>query len=273
MELNDIKIFIELYNNRSISKTAEKLNYTQSNVSTRLMKLEKEFNTQLFIRTKSGLQFLPDTDRFYQYAQKVENSLQELYQEFSMTKQQINIGSTQLLSRLYFPSLYLQKNKFSLHTTNSNKVCRNFNNHIFDIIITHTKLDSSIDPIRFEKTEHLLWASSINYKNKDHECINIIVNRDKQCPLRRLSLETTHSLNSSYSLIEVDTLDLMLSIINTSNCIALLPQKLIENEIGLMPYDLLPLQMLPVFLYCHQEIDMKLLADCFLRDFSFNQSS
>lgn len=45
MELNDIRIFIELYRNKSISKTADKLNYTQSNISTRLMKLEKEFNT------------------------------------------------------------------------------------------------------------------------------------------------------------------------------------------------------------------------------------
>ncbi len=48
MEINDIAIFMALYRNRSITKTAELLHYTQSNVSTRLMKLEKEFHVLFF---------------------------------------------------------------------------------------------------------------------------------------------------------------------------------------------------------------------------------
>lgn len=272
MELNDLKIFIELYNNRSISKTAEKLNYTQSNISTRLMKLEQEFNTQLFIRTKSGLQILPDTERFYFRAKKVVDSLQDLYQEFSLTSQQLNVGSTQLLSRLFFPGLYLQNNMLSLHTTSSNKLCRHFSNHIFDIILTHTKLESSSNAIRFEKSENLLWASSANFTKEDSKIVNIVINRDKLCPLRKLSIEATHSLNSNFALVEVDTLDLMLSLVNTSNCIALLPQKLIENDMGLIPYDLLPPRILEIFLYSYQDIDMKILIDCFIQPFSFNKS-
>lgn len=272
MELNDLKIFIELYNNHSVSKTAEKLNYTQSNISTRLMKLEQEFNTQLFIRTKYGLQLLPDTERFYFRAKKVVDSLQDLYQEFSLTSQQLSVGSTQLLSRLFFPGLYLQNNMFSLHTTSSNKLCRDFSNHIFDMILTHTKLESSSNAIRFEKTENLLWASSANFTKEDNKIINLVINRDKLCPLRKLSLEAMHSLNSKFAIIEVDTLDLMLSLVTTSNCIALLPQKLIEKDMGLITSDLLPPSLLEVYLYCYQDIDIKILTDCFLQPFSFNQS-
>lgn len=273
MELNDIKIFIELYNNLSISKTAEKLSYTQSNVSTRLMKLEQEFNTPLFIRTKSGLQILHSTERFYNYAKRIEGSVNDLYHEFSLNKQQINVGSTQLLSRLYFPILYLKKNPFLLHTTSSNKLCRNFSNNIFDIIITHTKIDSNESIIQYDKIENLLWASSINYKNNDDETINIIINRDKQCPLRALTIETMHSLHLNFSLVEVDTLDLMLSLIYTSNCIALLPQKLLEEDMRLAAYNDLPPLTLTVFLYCHHDMDVEILTDCFINEFSFTKSS
>jgi DNA-binding transcriptional LysR family regulator len=122
MELNDLKIFIELYQNRSISKTAEKLSYTQSNISTRLIKLEQEFNTQLFVRTKSGLELSKDTERFYIHAKKIETSLQNLYQEFSMPSQEITVGSTQLLSR-FFTHLYIFKTICSLFTP---QVLRNF---------------------------------------------------------------------------------------------------------------------------------------------------
>ena len=71
MELNDIKIFIEIYNNKSISKTAEKLNYSQSNISTRLMKLEKEFHIPFFIRSKKGLEILPSAERLFKYCLKI----------------------------------------------------------------------------------------------------------------------------------------------------------------------------------------------------------
>ncbi len=81
MELNDIKIFIELYHNRSISRTAEKLNYTQSNVSTRLMKLERVSYTTIFRANRTPIP--SDTERFYHYAINIQNSLDELYQEFT----------------------------------------------------------------------------------------------------------------------------------------------------------------------------------------------
>lgn len=83
MELNDLRIFMELYQNRSISKTSEKLSYTQSNISTRLMKLEQEFNTVLFLRTKSGLEVLPSTERFYAHAKAIIDEVNKLYHDFS----------------------------------------------------------------------------------------------------------------------------------------------------------------------------------------------
>lgn len=138
MELNDIRIFIELYHSKSISKTAEKLNYTQSNISTRLMKLEKEFNSVFFTRSKSGLEILPAGERFMEYATQIDRISNDLYLEFSTRKYDVNIASTQLLSRLYFPLLYQNNNSFHLYTLPVKKLARGLENKIYDIVITHT---------------------------------------------------------------------------------------------------------------------------------------
>lgn len=273
MELNDLKIFIELYRNRSISKTAEKLNYTQSNISTRLMKLEQEFSTQLFIRTKTGLELSKDTERFYFHAKKIEHDLQDFYQEFSMPcSNEITIGSTQLLSRLFFPTLYQLNQKFSLHTTNSKKLCRDFNNHMYDLIFTHTKLESSNSTLCYLKSENLSWASSTNFTKPETDGIDIVINRDKACPLRNLSIEAIPSLTHTYHIVEVDTLDLMLSLLCTSsNCIALLPQKVIDSDNRLAISNFLPPSVLSVFLYCNSNVDINIVMRDIIHPFSFSK--
>lgn len=273
MELNDIKIFLELYQNRSISKTAEKLHYTQSNISTRLMKLEQEFNTPLFIRTKSGLQLQKDTERFYIHAKKMEAALQDLYQEFSMPIHEINTGSTQLLSRLYFPALYLQNHVFSLHTANSKKLCRDFTSHMYDLIITHTTLDADADMLCYEKTENLSWASSANFMKPGNSVITVVINRDKSCPLRKLSLDALKLASSDCPVIEVDTLDIMITLLCSSNCIALLPQKIISDDKRLAACNLLPPDLLHVYLYCNANIDTDMIKAAFVQPFSFALSA
>ncbi len=269
MELNDIYIFIELYKNRSISITAEELNYTQSNISTRLQKLEQEFGMPLFNRTRSGLQSLPSTERFYNKAIDIKNSVNRLYEEFSIVNTQINIGSTQLLSRMFYPTLHIKDHHFALHTVSVNKLARNYKNRIFDIIITHTKLDDTEYKEHFYKSEQLVWASTDNYKSNSTEAILVLINRDKQCPLRHLTLEAMNSSNYKYSLIEVDTLDLMISLIYKTNCIALLPMQLVLEDKHLKTCSILPPFSLDVFIYSHLSLDKNKLCSCLINEFSF----
>lgn len=261
MELNDIKIFVELYNNLSISKTAEKLSYTQSNVSTRLMKLEEEFHTTFFNRTRYGLQALPCANQFYHYANTILDTLDELYSQFSMPNKQINIGATQLLSRLYFPSLYQRYRSYHFHTVTSNKLQRSFQNKEFDAIITHFELESSKDTYHLCKYEPLLWTKSTHSSIDGGEKLNIIMNRDKQCPLRAYTLETISKNHINASLVEVDTLDLMLSLLYSSNCIALLPKRLISLDKQLDTFTQLPDLTLNIYIYYRSNIEKNIFTD------------
>ena len=263
MEINDIAIFLKLYRNRSITKTAELLHYTQSNVSTRLMKLEKEFHGTFFLRTRSGLKILPDGERFYQYAVVMEDTLKNLYQEFQSESQEIRVGSTQLLSRLYFPWLYEKNSHFTMHTDAVKKLNRNFNSQIYDIIITHMAQSPDTEIFQIQYPEILLWTASSNLDMNSEEVLPVIVSRDKLCPLRHLTMQTLSQGKSELSLIEVDTLDLMITLLSTNRAIALLPEKLIKQErrLKVLP-SLLPVT-LPVYGYCRKKTEADILNQLF----------
>lgn len=265
MELNDIKIFMELYRSKSITKTAELLHYTQSNISTRLMKMEKEFHGTFFLRNRSGLEILPDGERFYNHAIKVEKSLKSLYQEFQSENTDIHIGSTQLLSRLYFPSLYEISSRYTMHTVPVKKLNREFNNQTYEAIITHTRLIPEKGVFEIQSLEPLLWTGSYSFDFTSHGNTPVIVNRDKLCPLRFLTFQILNQGKNKRSVIEVDTLDLMISLILSTKAFALLPEKLINGNERLKVLPFLTPTSLPVYGYCRSKKERDSLEELFHR--------
>ncbi len=268
MELNDIKIFIELYKNKSISKTAEKLNYSQSNISARLKKLEKEFDAIFFRRTKYGLELLPAAEQFMRYALQINQISDDLYNEFCIDNKETNIASTQLLSRLYFPLLYQSKVSINLYTSSNKKLSRGFDNNIFDIIITHTRMNAKKVAICYDKTELLLWTQSKKFVNSNDEKPSIIVSRDKSCPLRKASLHTLTQHKLDLPIIEVDTIDIMLTLVHSINSLVLLPQKIVSAEKDLVEFSKLRAIPLKVFIYCYRKENSELVESLFLSNAS-----
>ena len=48
MNLNDLSIFINIYETGSLNQSAKALGYAQSNISARLQAIEREMGVQLF---------------------------------------------------------------------------------------------------------------------------------------------------------------------------------------------------------------------------------
>lgn len=69
MDLRQIEYFVALYDERSITKAARRLNIVQPALSMQISRLEKTFKTKLFERTSRGV--VPtDTGRtFYGFCQ------------------------------------------------------------------------------------------------------------------------------------------------------------------------------------------------------------
>ena len=128
MDYKDAKIYLELCNFRSITKTAQKVGLTQSAVTQRLQKLEREFGMQLVVRergqkfvepTNYGARLLPIIQQWvdlYESANSLKDETAKVPIKLACTD---SIGSY-LLPQFFFQ--YAQRHKevsLSIHTSHS----------------------------------------------------------------------------------------------------------------------------------------------------------
>src|SRR5690625_395084 len=78
MNIRDLIIFQTVANLGSINKAAKHLNYVQSNVTSRIQKIEEELNTKLFHRHKRGITLTNEGDALIPYVQKVISLTEEM---------------------------------------------------------------------------------------------------------------------------------------------------------------------------------------------------
>ncbi|MFC9711282.1 LysR family transcriptional regulator [Paenibacillus sp. NPDC056933] len=83
MELSDIDIILAVARSGKISQAAKELNYAQSNVTTRIKKLEQEYQVQLFNRFPKGVVLTSKGERFVQYATRIRDLLNDLHQDMT----------------------------------------------------------------------------------------------------------------------------------------------------------------------------------------------
>lgn len=108
METKDLEIFQSVALNKSVSKSALELNYTQSNITNRIHKLEKDLNTVLFLRNNRGVILTPEGEVFLKYTEKILNLFREVSEvlknpkEFSGT---ISIGATDITTAVRLPTI------------------------------------------------------------------------------------------------------------------------------------------------------------------------
>jgi DNA-binding transcriptional LysR family regulator len=83
MELSDIDIILAVAQSGKISQAAKELNYAQSNVTTRIKKLEQEYQVQLFNRFPKGVVLTSKGEQFVQYATRIRDLLNDLEQDMT----------------------------------------------------------------------------------------------------------------------------------------------------------------------------------------------
>lgn len=103
MEPNKLKIFVDLAETLSFSKTAENLFITQSSVSKHIKSLEKELNCPLFIRSNKKVGLSPYGKTILPEVRKILLSTQSIEQDIAQIKeanrQEIKIGTISTMSK------------------------------------------------------------------------------------------------------------------------------------------------------------------------------
>ena len=105
MDLKDLYIFQKVAEKGNISKAAEALNYVQSNVTTRIQKLEKELRTPLFHRHNRGMVLTPEGRKLITYAEKIISMVNEMKKVMHDSDQpvgKLDIGTVETVIKLPF---------------------------------------------------------------------------------------------------------------------------------------------------------------------------
>ena len=71
LDLKDLRCFVSVYERRGFARAAVELNTVQSNISTRIRKLEAEIGALLFERLHRSIRPTPKGEILYRYATRV----------------------------------------------------------------------------------------------------------------------------------------------------------------------------------------------------------
>lgn len=115
MDINKLKLFVDIAKTGNITSSAERLGYTQSAVSHAIAKLEAETSLSLLKRNNQGVQLtrdgallLPKVESLlFQY----ENLLQEIESMKCLEKGRLSIGSYASMARTFLPSVIKEFHK------------------------------------------------------------------------------------------------------------------------------------------------------------------
>ena len=101
--MDSVSVFLEIVKNGSISRTAQKLGYSQSNVSHILSGLEEDLNVTLLVRGRQGIRLTTEGEILLPYFREIaasQDRLAEKVQEMhGLTAGKIRVAA--------FPSVYL----------------------------------------------------------------------------------------------------------------------------------------------------------------------
>ena len=183
MHIETLKIFCDLADLRSFSKTAEKHIVSQSAVSQQVAQLEMEHKCQLLNRTKRPLELTPAGEIFYRAARDIIDRFELLKSELNSIKDKaqarVNVGAIFSIG-MYTLAEYLKK--FMVKRPNVNVHVEYFAaDKIYELVLSGEldiglvavpKMDKRLDVYEFED-EPLVLACSARHSLADKSEIDI----------------------------------------------------------------------------------------------------
>ncbi|MCJ8008822.1 LysR family transcriptional regulator [Lederbergia wuyishanensis] len=113
MEFKDLEIFQLVADRGTITAAAEELNYVQSNITSRIRKLEAEMNTPLINRHRRGMSLTPEGKKLLTYSTKILFLKEEMKKAVQINKEpsgKLEIGTIE--SVIHLPKIlssYIKK--------------------------------------------------------------------------------------------------------------------------------------------------------------------
>lgn len=109
MDMRDIEIYLTLYQEKNITRTAEKLYVSQPSLTKRIKRLEEEFQTTLIIRTSKGIFFTSKGEKLVEHFKKlntqVQNIQDDMISSFDNVQGNLRVGVSTIFAHYKLPML------------------------------------------------------------------------------------------------------------------------------------------------------------------------
>lgn len=151
MNWNDLQVFLEIYESKTLRAAAKKLNVDQATIARRLNYLEEKLNTKLFIRSRNGvtptshaLDLIPHLNTIQQETIDIERKLNQLQQEVIGT---VKISTTDSLAiEFIIPLIYRLQVKYP-------KLCIELTTTVETLDLNKAEVDISIRTFRAKEQD------------------------------------------------------------------------------------------------------------------------
>lgn len=108
MNLEDLRVFTEVAKEANITKAAKSLNFVQSNVTAKIKRLEKNYETTLFYRHKHGVNLTATGEILFTYAEKVLRLMDDVEKTLKSSNKPngtLSIGSMETTAATRLPNI------------------------------------------------------------------------------------------------------------------------------------------------------------------------
>ena len=229
MNFNDMKIFVTIYETKSINKSSKILQYAQSNLSARLKVIETELGCKLFLRNYNGLVPTEKGDLFYQFCKETSNNLENLKKRISKAKVTVLISELLLnhdINNLHTIDLGIS----DITIKKTSEIPSVAQQEYFDKIFCFQKIKNlkNYDEI-LGNIETMYFCSSNQLVDKETP---FLINKDENCPLRKRTVREFAHLKE---FVEIDSFENIITLVEKGQGFALLPTWL-KNRSNIKPY-------------------------------------
>ena len=155
MKLNWIQTFIDICETKNFNRTADRLDITQSTVSSRIRALEELLDINLFVRGRGGASLTQEGERFITYAQNIRMNWNLALKELKCPKSyigtvkiavQVNICEQFVNDWLISIRTALPKTAIHIEAEYSKTMVEDFQNGDLDLAVMYApKLQSNLE--------------------------------------------------------------------------------------------------------------------------------
>lgn len=261
MDLNLLKIFVTVADEKSITKAANKLKFAQSNVTSRIKQLEKNLGFPLFHRIPKGVILTKEGELFYPHALEITKKIENAYLEIkNINKQEhLIVGSTEsnAVTRIV-PFLLNLHNDFpkiniELFTNTTKEIKKLLLDYKVDIAFISGK----------PKEEELLILNEVNetivmVEPKNETCPNVFLTFKNGCAYNEIGQEYLRkNYDSEHKKLEFSNYETILGCVKAGMGKSMLPLSIVkklnyENDLKIIS---LPkkISFMPTYLVCRKD--------------------